>query len=51
MSVTSFVDQRARLQPQIELRDRAALDPYTFTRDVYLRYRAAPGWGSAAKDA
>jgi len=37
----SFTDQRARLQPQIEVRDRAALDTYTFTRDVYLRYRSA----------
>jgi phospholipid-binding lipoprotein MlaA len=37
----SVVDQRARLQPQIEVRDRAALDPYTFTRDVYLKWRSA----------
>lgn len=41
MDVTSFVDQRASLQTQLDLRDRAAIDPYTFTRDVYLRRRSA----------
>lgn len=41
LDVTSFVDQRARLQPQIDFRERAALDRYTFSRDVYLRYREA----------
>lgn len=41
MDVTSFIDQRASLQPQLDLRDRAAIDPYTFTRDVYLRRRAS----------
>ena len=41
MDAVSFVDQRARLQSQIDVRDRAALDPYTFTRDIYLRHRAS----------
>jgi phospholipid-binding lipoprotein MlaA len=41
MDVTSYIDQRAALQPQMDLRDRAAIDPYTFTRDVYLRRRSA----------
>ncbi len=41
MDVTSFVDQRASLQTQMDLRDRAAIDPYTFTRDVYLRRRSS----------
>jgi phospholipid-binding lipoprotein MlaA len=39
LDVVSFVDQRASLQPAIDVRNRAALDPYTFTRDVYLQYR------------
>ncbi len=40
MDAISMIDNRARLQPQVEFRDRAALDPYTFTRDIYLRSRA-----------
>ena len=41
MDVVSFTDQRARIQPQIDFVERASLDQYTFTRDLYLRYRAA----------
>lgn len=41
MDATSFVDKRARLQPEIDIRDRVALDPYSFTRDAYLQHRQA----------
>ena len=41
LDVTSFIDQRASLQTQMDLRDRAAIDPYTFTRGVYLRRRTS----------
>lgn len=47
MDVTSFIDQRASLQPQLDMRDRAAIDPYTFTRDVYLQRRNALIGGKA----
>lgn len=46
MDVTSFVDQRSRLEPQIQARERA-LDPYAFTRDAYLQYREAKIRGTA----
>jgi phospholipid-binding lipoprotein MlaA len=38
----SFVDKRAQLLGATSVLDAAALDPYSFTRDVYLRLRAAP---------
>lgn len=38
-----FVDRRANLLGATSVLDAAALDSYTFTRDVYLRLRASPG--------
>jgi phospholipid-binding lipoprotein MlaA len=38
-----FVNRRAELLRATSVLDAAALDSYSFTRDVYLRLRAAPG--------
>ncbi len=35
------VDTRARIEPALQMRERAALDPYVFTREAYLQYRRA----------
>ena len=43
------VDQRASLLGVTGVRDAAALDPYTFTRDVYLGVRSDAG-GKAGSD-
>lgn len=47
-----FVDRRASLLGASALRDAAALDPYSFTRDVYLGLRndAAGGAGGDADE-
>lgn len=48
MDATSAVDQRARLQPELDLRDQAAIDPYAFVRDAYIQHREAKVSGTAA---
>lgn len=49
--VLHFVDKRASLLGATSLRDAAALDPYTFTRDLYLGLRhGAAGRGNAGDD-
>jgi phospholipid-binding lipoprotein MlaA len=35
------VAARSRAEGQIQFRNRAAIDPYVFTREAYLQYRAA----------
>lgn len=46
-----FVDRRAGLLGATSLRDAAALDPYTFTRDLYLDLRnEAAGRGDTGDD-
>lgn len=41
LSLLNIVDLRAQAEPFVRLRNEAALDPYLFTRDVYLQHRAA----------
>lgn len=49
--VLRFVDKRAQLLGATQVLDGAALDPYAFTRDVYLRLRAQQaGSGDMAGD-
>jgi phospholipid-binding lipoprotein MlaA len=41
MGVLDAVDQRARIDFLVRFRSETALDPYVFTRNAYLQYRAA----------
>lgn len=41
LAATDVVDRRARAEPAVQLRERAAIDPYVFTRDGYLQHRRA----------
>lgn len=43
LNALRFVNRRAELLRATSVLDAAALDSYSFTRDVYLRLRAAPG--------
>lgn len=45
-----FVDKRASLLGATALRDAAALDPYAFTRDLYLGWRNQDAGGHNAGD-
>jgi len=39
LAATDVVDMRSRSDFLIKFRDKAAIDPYVFTREAYLRYR------------
>lgn len=39
VSAVRVVDYRTRYENEVKFRDQAALEPYIFTRDAYLRYR------------
>lgn len=39
LDVTSALDERTSIDAAIRFRNRAALDPYLFTREAYLRHR------------
>lgn len=41
LTATDIIDRRARAEPAVQLRERAAVDPYVFTRDGYLQHRQA----------
>ena len=41
ITATGVTDSRSRADPDIRLRERAAIDPYVFTREAYLQRRAA----------
>ena len=40
LAAVNIVDLRARADADIQLRTKAALDPYIFTRDAYRQYRS-----------
>lgn len=49
LTAVNVVDTRARMDADIQLRTKAALDPYVFTRDAYLQYRHGRVHGTAGE--
>jgi phospholipid-binding lipoprotein MlaA len=41
LNTVQAIDMRARYEQEVRFRDKAAIDPYVFTRDAYLQYREA----------
>jgi phospholipid-binding lipoprotein MlaA len=41
VSAEQAIDTRSRMDQEVRFRDKAAIDPYVFTRDAYLQYREA----------
>jgi len=39
LTIINLINTRANLLEATEIRDEAALDPYTFTREAYLQQR------------
>ena len=39
IALLGFIDQRARLDEAVTLRDETAVEPYLFTREAYLQHR------------
>jgi phospholipid-binding lipoprotein MlaA len=48
LTVVDVLNTRAELDPALKMRDRAAVDPYVFTRDYYLQMRNQRIRGTAA---
>lgn len=48
LTVVDVLNTRAELDPALRMRDRAAVDPYVFTRDYYIQMRNQRIRGTAA---